>query len=214
MKVKNVSDFIIGLMCLFAVLGGIDKIIGNKYGIGERFEQGFMSMGSMALAILGIYSLAPFIASILLIFIEPICKIIHIDPSVFSGILLAPDMGGYSVAEKIAGNHKMGIYSGLILSSMMGATLSFTIPMAGGIIEKKDYKYFSKGLLIGITTIPIGAVVGAIWCGLDFVTTVVNIIPVILISITLIIGIKRYPTKTIKGFNTFSKIIHLLLSWI
>lgn len=204
------SAVIVSIMCFFAVLGAIDKIRGNKLGLGEKFEQGFMAMGNMAFAILGIYTLSPVIASLVLNIVGPVFEAIRLDPSIISGILLAPDMGGYSAASMMAKNTNLANYSGIILASTIGTTISFTIPMGSGIVKKEDYVYFSKGLLIGITTIPIGAVIGGILCGLTVSEVLLNIIPIILIAMLLTIGIKKYPDKTIKAFKKFSSVIQTI----
>lgn len=40
-------------MVIFMILGAIDKIIGNKFGLGAQFEEGIMAMGSLTLAMVG-----------------------------------------------------------------------------------------------------------------------------------------------------------------
>lgn len=204
------SAIIVSVMCFFAVLGAIDKILGNKLGLGEKFEQGFMAMGSMAFAILGIYTLSPVIASLVLNTVGPVFEAMRLDPSIIAGIMLAPDMGGYSAAAMMAKNTSLANYSGIILASTLGTTISFTIPMGSGIVKKEDYNYFSKGLLIGITTIPLGAAVGGLLCGLTVSEVLINVIPIILIAMLLTIGIKKYPEKTINGFKKFSSMIQII----
>ena len=78
---------------------------------------------------------------------------INIDPSVFLGSILAPDLGGYNTCVEIALTSSLGELNGLILSSMLGATISFTIPVAVGLISKEDFSYL-QGVLAGIITIP------------------------------------------------------------
>ena len=41
-----------------AVLGGLDLLIGNRFGLGERFEEGFKLLGPTALSMAGILCLA------------------------------------------------------------------------------------------------------------------------------------------------------------
>jgi hypothetical protein len=58
------------------------------------------------------------------------------NPSMFAGTLLACDMGGFFLAKELAGGDVAAwMYSGLILGSMMGPTIVFSIPVALGIIE-------------------------------------------------------------------------------
>ena len=42
-----------------AVLGGVDRICGNRLGLGAQFEKGFMLLGPMALSMAGMICLAP-----------------------------------------------------------------------------------------------------------------------------------------------------------
>ena len=55
----GINEIIIYIMVIFMALGALDKCIGNKFGLGEKFEEGIMAMGSLALAMVGIISLSP-----------------------------------------------------------------------------------------------------------------------------------------------------------
>ena len=61
----GINEIIIFIMVIFMVIGGIDKCLGNKFGYGEKFEEGFMAMGALALAMVGVISLAPVLAKVL-----------------------------------------------------------------------------------------------------------------------------------------------------
>ncbi len=41
----SINEIIVYIMVGFMVLGAIDKIIGNKFGLGEQFEEGIMLWG-------------------------------------------------------------------------------------------------------------------------------------------------------------------------
>ena len=62
----SINEIIVYLMVLFMALGAIDRILGNRFGLGEKFEEGIMAMGSLALAMIGIICLAPVLAQLLL----------------------------------------------------------------------------------------------------------------------------------------------------
>ena len=68
----SINEIILYIMIIFMVLGAIDKIIGNKFGLGEQFEAGFNAMGALALSMIGIICLAPVIAALLRPIIVPI----------------------------------------------------------------------------------------------------------------------------------------------
>lgn len=201
------NEVIIYTIFVFAVLGCIDRVLGNKFGLGEKFEEGFKSMGSLAMSIIGIYSLAPVISSQLSKIIGPMFNAIGVDPSILPGSILACDMGGYISAARMAQTEEMGLFSGLIIASMLGATLVFTIPIGAGVIEKKDQYFFTKGILSGMITLPVGSIIGGMLLGINMSKLIVNMIPVILLSAALALGLIKWPEKLIKGFAYFSKII-------
>lgn len=204
------SNFILYMMIFFAILGGLDKIFGNRLGLGKKFEEGIMTMGPMAVAILGIGALAPAIARLLYPVLAPLFSVIGGDPSAFMGMLLAPDLGGYSAAMEIAGERNMGLFSGLIVSAMLGQTLSFSIPVGMEMIDDKDKGFFAKGILIGIVTIPIGSLFGGMIAGFSTYKIIINMIPVAIVSGTLAIGLIKIPEKVIRGFGHLSRGIMVL----
>ena len=45
----GIHEWIIGIMAVFAALGAIDRILGNRFGLGKEFEEGILAMGSLPL---------------------------------------------------------------------------------------------------------------------------------------------------------------------
>ena len=90
-------------MAVGALLGGIDRILGNRFGLGEKFEEGFRLMGSVGLSMAGIICLTPVIANVLGGAVTKLFSAIGVDPGMFGGIL-AIDMGGYQLATELATN--------------------------------------------------------------------------------------------------------------
>ncbi|MBU5426094.1 ethanolamine utilization protein EutH [Tissierella pigra] len=195
------------IMVIFSAIAGIDKILNNRFGLGEKFDEGFKSLGGLAVSIIGIYSLSPIIAKALVPILNPIANVLNTDPSVFIGSLLAPDLGGYNTSVEIALNKSIGEFNGLMLSSMLGTVISFTIPISVELIPKEDFNYFAKGVLAGIMTIPIGMVVAGIMMGIEFIYIVFNLIPVIIFSALIIIGIFKIPNTIVRIFNVIGKVI-------
>ena len=68
----SINDIILWLMAVFVLLGGIDRILGNRFGLGEPFEEGITAMGALALAMLGILCLAPVLADVLRPVVVPV----------------------------------------------------------------------------------------------------------------------------------------------
>ncbi|MEY8303358.1 ethanolamine utilization protein EutH [Anaerosalibacter bizertensis] len=201
----GINDIIVYIMTIFLVIGAIDRILGNKYGYGEQFEEGIIAMGSLALAMVGIVSLAPVLATILKPIVVPIYTALGADPSMFATTLLALDMGGYPLAIELAQSQQAGLFSGIILGAMMGPTIVFTIPVALGIIEKEDHKFLATGILAGMITIPIGCFVGGLAAGFELSMILKNLVPIVIVALLLALGLWKKPEGMIKGFIVFGK---------
>jgi len=204
----SINSIIIFIMMIFMIVGAVDKIRGNKHGYGEQFEEGFNAMGPLAIAMAGVVAAAPVLAILLKPIIVPIYTLLGADPSMFATTLLACDMGGYPLAMQLAGSEAIGNFSGLILGTMMGPTLVFTIPVALSIIKKEDRPFLGAGILAGMITIPIGCIVGGLVMNLtpykiSFIQVLVNLIPVIIIAALIVAGLWFIPDKMIRGFNKF-----------
>lgn len=208
----GINEIIIYIMVLFMVIGAIDKCIGNKFGYGEKFEEGIMAMGALALAMVGVISLAPVLAKILRPIISPAYTMLGADPAMFATTLLANDMGGYPLAMELALSPEAGKFAGLILGAMMGPTIVFTIPVALGIIEKEDRPYLAKGILAGMITIPIGCLAGGLTAGFPLELVISNILPIIIFSALISIGLWKIPEKMTNGFTIFGKGVVIVIT--
>lgn len=209
----DVNEVIVWILMFCMVLGGLDRAIGNKFGLGEKFEEGFMALGPLALAMVGVMSLAPVLAKLLEPVVGPIYHLLGADPAMFAGTLLANDMGGWPLAQEMAkGNAAAAQLSGLILGSMMGATVVFTIPVSLGIINKSDRPYLAKGILAGIVTIPVGVLVGGLVAGFEPGMVLLNLIPIVLAAFLIAVGLWLAPDKMTTGFEWFGKGLVAIIS--
>lgn len=201
------DKFILYLIGSFFVIGGIDYILGSPLKLGGKFEEGIKTMGVLCIGMMGIYSLAPILSDFLSTAIIPISRVFHLDPSIFPASFLAMDMGGYQMAAKVALTKEMGQFSGVVIASTLGATISFSIPIAVGMLSKEDEKYFSKGVMVGIISIPIGCLAGGFWQKINFSIMLWNLVPIFVFAIVLIIGLLKAPKILMKAFNVFGKLI-------
>ena len=199
-------------MAVFAVIGALDKITGNHLKLGDEFEKGIMTLGPLSLSMIGMMTIAPALADLLIPVITPVANLFGFDPSALAGILIANDMGGAALADSIAANKLLGSFHGLCVASMLGATISFTIPVALRSSKKEHHDDVLLGLLCGISTIPVGCFVSGLVMGINPLTVLLNLLPAIIISVIIIIGLLKFQKVTVKIFSVFGKIISILIT--
>lgn len=199
-------------MAGFAVMGALDRVFGNRFGIGKEFEEGILAMGSLAMAMIGIISLAPVLAGVLKPVIVPVFSFLGADPAMFAGTILACDMGGGALAAQLTDNSQAALLGGVITGSMLGATIVFTIPVALGILQPEDRAAMAKGILCGIVTIPLGILAGGLTAGFSFAMIGCNLIPILLIAALIALGLWKAENMLIRGFTIFGKAITILIT--
>jgi ethanolamine transporter len=199
-------------MAILAVIGALDKITGNHLKLGDEFEKGIKTLGPLSLSMLGMMTIAPVLADILLPLISPVAKAIGFDPAALAGVLIANDMGGAALADSVAQAPVLGAFHGLCVAAMLGATISFTIPVALQSSSSENHDDVLMGLLCGICTIPVGCFVSGIIMGISPLTVIINLIPALLISVIIIIGLLKFPKGTIKIFGIFGKFITTIIT--
>ena len=199
------SEILLLIMALFAILGGLDRILGNRFGLGKEFEDGITAMGSLALAMLGIICLAPVLASLLKPVVVPVFRLLGADPAMFAGSILASDMGGGTLAMQMTGDPQAGLFGGVLCGSMLGATVVFTIPVALGILQEQDRTYLAKGILAGVVTIPLGLLAGGLVMGMPIGKILGNLVPIVLVAGLIALGLWKAEKAMIKGFSLFGK---------
>ncbi|MCH2222892.1 MAG: ethanolamine utilization protein EutH, partial [Dechloromonas sp.] len=207
-------------------LGALGRAI---TGAGSQFEEGFMAMGSLGLAMVGVIAIAPVLAQVLGPVIIPAYQAVGASPAMFATTLLANDMGGFFLAKELATvngvvDNASWLYAGLILGAMMGPTIVFSIPVAIGIIDEKDRRFLAMGVLAGMVTIPLGCIAGglvAMYSGISIGGQPVvftwglilqNLIPVLFFSVLVAVGLWLIPERMISGFQVFAKILVSLIT--
>jgi len=201
----SAHEILIAVMAIFAVLGALDRILGNRFGIGKEFEEGILAMGSLAMAMIGVITLAPVLAAVLKPFVVPVFSFLGADPAMFAGSILACDMGGGALAAQMTDNRDAALLGGVLTGSMLGATIVFTIPVAMGILDEKDQPAMAKGILCGIVTIPVGVLVGGLVAGFPVTMVLRNLIPIVLIGGLIAFGLWKAEGAMIRGFAAFGK---------
>ena len=203
------SNIMTVLIAAGILIGGIDKITGNHLRLGDKFEQGFQAMGTLALGMIGISALAPVISSVLEITIVPVYRTLHLDPGMIGGII-ANDMGGHQLCLRLAENPEVGLFASMIVGAIFGPLVVFHIPLALQVLDRGKYQEFAEGLMCGLIATPVGCIAGGFFVGLPVRTLLWNMIPIILVSVLLIIGLILSMRRTVQACLVFGKMIMIL----
>ncbi len=195
------------IILVFSLLGALDYIIGNKFGLGEAFKEAFSLFCPMALSMLGMLVIAPQIGVWLSPVLDKFYSIFHIDPSIIPASILANDMGGASLSLAVCKSADMGKYNAYVVSTMMGAVISYTVPFSLGAVKKEQHYQLFFGLLCGIVMIPVGCFVAGLICGLKPLAILLNLLPLIILSVIVGVALGIVPKFCIKCFSAFGVLI-------
>lgn len=193
-----------------AVIAAVDRIIGNKLGLGAEFEKGIMMLGPLTLSMTGMLIMAPVIAHLLASFADKFPE--FLDFSIIPSSILANDMGGAPLALQLSKNEQLGNFNGLIVSSMMGCTVSFIIPYALQVADKKYHSDILYGILCGIVTIPVGCFVSGLLLRISFVQLFFDLVPLIVFSLLIAFGLIKFKAFMIKLFKLLAFLIKIVIT--
>ena len=208
----GIENILMWVFAGFAVLGAVDRVAGNRLGLGVKFEEGILAMGSLALAMLGIITLAPVLAAVLRPVVVPVYEFLGADPAMFAGTILACDMGGGALATELAKDPQAAALGGILTGATLGATVVFTIPVAMGILEEEDRPALARGILCGLVTIPVGILVGGLVAGFEIGMILRNLVPIVLIGAVIAVGLWKAEKWMIRGFSWFGKGVVALIT--
>jgi ethanolamine transporter len=208
----NANQVILSVMSVFFALGCVDRILGNRFGLGGELERGFSFMGSIALSIVGLTCIAPVVSRLLEPVVVPVYHFLGADAAMFSGSFLAPDSGGYAIAVELASDPRLALFSGLVVAAVMGTVISFTIPVACGLIDEADTKYLAIGILSAFIVDPVGCLLGGLLAGLSFLTVLRNLVPVFLVAVLIAAGLYLFPRIIMKAFYVFSRCLMAVIT--
>ena len=207
-----IKDAIMMVMMIFMIIGAIDKVCSNKRGYGAEFEKGIYATGPLILAAAAVMAISPAVAQVLSGVISPFFTAIHTDPSLFPAMLLCSDMGGYSIAMELAEYEAIGLYNGLVVAAIMGATFTFLMPLALVMLDKEDRKILVAGVLTGICCVPIGCFFGGLAMmftpyPIGFWVVVKNLIPIGVVSLLIAFCLIRFPDGSVRVFGAVGAMI-------
>ena len=198
------------VIAAFAVLGALDRLTGGRLSLGKEFEKGVTVTGTLALTMTGMICLAPVLSRWMTFLFSGFCRVTGIDLS-FIGGFFPNDMGGAVMARTIAGDPVLGSFNGLVVSTMIGGTVCFTVPLVLGASKKENHRDVLLGLLCGIATVPAGCVVGGLMLGIPFGTLILNLAPALAVAVLSCVGLKFAPSLSCRIFGAFGKAIGALI---
>lgn len=210
--IMSVNEIIMLIMAIFAVVGAVDRIFGCRLGIGKEFEKGILTMGPLALSMIGVIVLAPVLADVLRPVIVPVYRFLGADPAMFAGTILACDMGGGTLAMELTDDVRAAHLGGVLTGSMLGVTIVFTVPVSMGMVSAQDRSFVAKGMLCGILTVPLGVFAGGLVAGFPVGMVLRNLIPIVLMALLIALGLWRAERAMVRGFVWFGKGIVALIT--
>lgn len=205
-------------MMVFCVIGGVDKVRGNRHGYGEKFDEAFAALKPLALTMFGVITLVPILKLLLEPIITPVYTFFGASPAMFAGTVFPVDSGAYPLAMQLAeGDAAIGGFSGVVLGSTLGCLFIGTIPICLSMLDKKDYDCLAMAVLIAIITIPLGAIAAGLVMNLgpyrmSVGRILVNLIPAIIVSVLVALGLALRPRQVMRGFCALGRGMQVVLN--
>lgn len=195
-------QIVITIIMIFMLVGAADLCLHNKFGFGSEFLRAFPTAGKMLLLMAGYICLAPVLAKALQPVLSPLFAAMGADPSMFAGLVFASDEGGAMLAQHLARSEEAGLFAGYIVASVIGATITFTIPVPLASIPRngRARKCVVCGLLAGIITAPFGMIAGGLAAHMDFAMMFRNLVPVFIFVAVLFAGLLFFTDTVVKIF--------------
>ena len=177
-------------LLLFAALGAVDEALGGKLGVAPAFRNGFAAMGPLCLSMAGIYSV---VVSALSGMAGQGGGALPFDAALPAGLVLAPDMGGWAIAQALAATPQLAAYAGLLVASTLGCLVSFVLPASLGALQSHEVMGFMQGVLWGVVALPAGLLLGGAVLGLAPGVLLQNLWPVALLCAMLCLALRFAP---------------------
>lgn len=203
-------NIIIGILLILSIIGLLDKVTGNHLGFEEEFDSGLSIMGSTMLSILGIYCIGVTFAQTHVTTIQELSSGMPFDPSILPGSLLSCDLGGFSISDRIAQTPLIGTFSGVIIASSLGVTISFQLPLFLSSLSRFNMIKVLKGLILGIAVLPVSFFISGLLLRIPMGQLACNLLPVLALCGLLVFLVVAFPTLFSKVLIFVGNAIKLL----
>ncbi|MQA10719.1 MAG: ethanolamine utilization protein EutH [Pseudonocardiaceae bacterium] len=226
-----VGNVVIGIIMVFVVLGAIAAIRDNTRGLGKEFTEGLHSIGPIFIPVAGIMASIPYLSRFTEWAIGPIFDAFGADPSMAATTFIAVDMGGYQLAESIAGDTGNWIMAA-VTGYMAGATIVFSIPVGLAMLQTRDHKYMALGVMSGILTVPVGVFITTSILALNstalrgevstdapadytfalpWSSILLNLVPLAIVVVLIALGLRFVPKLMVTAFIWMGKVLDAVL---
>lgn len=229
-----VGSAVIALIMLCAAIGAVASIRDPDHGLGKEFLEGLHSIGHIFIPVAGIMASIPLLSRFVDSFFGPIMTYVGADPAIAATSLIAVDMGGYQLANRLAESRE-GWIMAMMVGYMAGATIVFSIPVGLAMVDRKDHKYLALGVLSGILSVPVGVLISSVIIALtdpfvraapttEGASTVqlnlelgaigLNLIPLIAFVGLIALGLRLFPNAMIRGFMVFGRLLDAFIKLV
>ena len=198
-------------MLVFAAAGVIDKIAGNRLRLSEPFDRGLLTMGTMCIPMVGTSCAGVALMQNNMEAITAVMEKLPFDPSMLVGVLLAPDMGGYFIAEQLSQSREMLMFNGVVIGALLGQMVTFQLPIFLAAIRAEDRRAVMNGFVIGLIAVPAGFIAAALLLGVDLKMFIAEFIPVFALCLLMAIGLIKAPVGTVRGFEAFAQGVQIVI---
>lgn len=220
------GQYVIYLVMVFVAWGALAAVRDDSKGMGWEFMEGIRATGVLFLPVAAVLAAAPVLAAFIKVAVAPVFSLAGADPAMAATTLVSVDMGGYQMADSLAATRENWIiatFNGFLL----GPHVVFTIPVALAMLPKKEHRYLALGMMAGLITIPIALLVGlsivaltepfirptiatsgpaTLRLSLTFGQIFRDLLPLTVIVLIIVAGLRFIPGAMVKGFMTFGKL--------
>jgi ethanolamine transporter len=111
------------------------------------------------------------------------------------------------MAYALSDAEKIRAYHGIVVASMLGATICPVIPLSLQMVKKEFHEDVIVGLLCGIATLPVGCILAGLLIGCAPVELILNSLPMLVISAVICLGLWKTPRLITKLFGILGKLL-------
>lgn len=225
---EQIGTLVIYIIMACAVAGAVASVRDPESPLGKEFVEGLYAIGPIFIPVAGIMASIPYLSEFIRIVAGPLFAAVGADPAIAATTLIAVDMGGYQLADVLAGSRDAWLMAAIV-GYMAGATIIFSIPVGLAMLDKADHKYMALGIMSGILSVPIGVFIAcaimslaglSVRPGIDTSSAAThqfamslgdilrNLLPLIVFCVAIALGLRFIPDAMIKGFLWFGRVMY------